>query len=327
MSKKADLTWSADGLIHSFNYYCYESPTTIENLPLPKASGIIETSYTDTDLEDNKRYYFRVGAVRGENEKISDELTFSTGDLLKNWLIDNAIVGDAWFIADAIVDVNNKISSVPPLAGKLSALTPVGSLYKNGLKTNLSPGNYLKMNSGILSDFKFLHILNSYKYIIAAFKIASSKVAYMPILATNNALSGQPGLTLSIDMRSASNPRQNIMATHAMGTSYVNMRVPITENNTVPVDQIAIIEFQGNGSLTPLIRVEGNVISWTDTSRNGTVNTSNNPSGLPTIGSTINGTSFSFDGEFFGLMFCDVEPNEEDRLMIYQEFQKRVTSV
>lgn len=326
MSKKADLSWNVDGLVHSFNYYRYEAPTAIENLPAPLVSDISSNNYTDTTVEDDKQYYWRIGAVRDGNEKISDESAFSTMDYLKHWILSNSTIGDAWFVDDAVVDSNNAILSIPSISGKLSSLNPVGSLVKSGKKTDISPGNYLKLSSGNLQDFKFLHIPDSAKYIIFAVKVLSSNNRYNPIFCTGNAASSQTGLTVSIDMRTTSSPRKNAIFHHATWNSQNYLKSHTTNGSTVPLDAIAMIEYCNSGNLSPDIKANNANVPWFEAVTGTTyIHRDANPSGLPTIGATVNGTTFSFSGEFYGLMFSDVMPTEEDRQRIYSEFQLKIS--
>lgn len=83
MGIEIDYTYSVDGLFHSINYYRSESPLDINNMPPPVATGITELNYTDADAESGKIYYVRFGSVKADIEKISDQITVSTGGIIE----------------------------------------------------------------------------------------------------------------------------------------------------------------------------------------------------------------------------------------------------
>lgn len=82
MSKQATFTYIVDSDFESINYYLSESPIDINSLPLPKATGITDLSYTDINLELNKSYYARFASLRGTEIQISDEIQFNTNAVL-----------------------------------------------------------------------------------------------------------------------------------------------------------------------------------------------------------------------------------------------------
>lgn len=75
MTNRLELNWKLDGLVDEQRYYCSETPIDLENLPVPKAiiAGDART-YTDTAIEVGKKYYVAVGSVKGDIEKVSQEL-------------------------------------------------------------------------------------------------------------------------------------------------------------------------------------------------------------------------------------------------------------
>lgn len=83
MGIEIDYAYSVDGLFHSINYYRSESPLDINNMPSPAATGITELNYTDTEAESGKIYYVRFGSVKADIEKISDQITVSTGGIIE----------------------------------------------------------------------------------------------------------------------------------------------------------------------------------------------------------------------------------------------------
>lgn len=83
MTNRLELNWKLDGFVGEHRYYCSETPIDIENLPEPKAilAGDVRT-YIDSDCVVGKKYYLRVGAVKNNVEKISDEKSMLFG---KEW--------------------------------------------------------------------------------------------------------------------------------------------------------------------------------------------------------------------------------------------------
>ena len=79
MTNRLELNWSLDGFVDEQRYYCSETPIDSENLPVPKVILDGEArSYIDTDVEVGKTYYVRVGSVKNNVEKLSDEIMIST---------------------------------------------------------------------------------------------------------------------------------------------------------------------------------------------------------------------------------------------------------
>lgn len=70
-----NLTWDADGLISEQRYYCSLTPMDPNSLPTPKAilDGSVR-AYSDTAVTSGYKYYVRLSTVKGEVEKVSDEL-------------------------------------------------------------------------------------------------------------------------------------------------------------------------------------------------------------------------------------------------------------
>lgn len=102
MSNRLELNWKVDGFVDEQRYYCSETPIDSENLPTPKAvlDGDIRT-YVDTDIDADKTYYARIGSVRNNIEKLSEEIVVSTEKLLVNMplssnLIDHGSLGLVW---------------------------------------------------------------------------------------------------------------------------------------------------------------------------------------------------------------------------------------
>ena len=76
-------SWSADGPVQCFNYYCSTSELNINSLPEPKAKGITSKSYIDHDVIAEQLYYVIFSSVRGSEEEFSNQITVSTatGDI------------------------------------------------------------------------------------------------------------------------------------------------------------------------------------------------------------------------------------------------------
>lgn len=74
MTNRLELNWQLDGFVDEQRYYCSETPIDPLTLLVPKAvlAGDVRT-YVDTDIEVNKTYYVRIGSVKNEIEKLSDE--------------------------------------------------------------------------------------------------------------------------------------------------------------------------------------------------------------------------------------------------------------
>ena len=80
MTNRLELNWKLDGFADEQRYYCSETPIDPENLPVPKAvlAGDVR-AYVDTDVEIGKTYYVRVGSVKNDVEKLSDEKVVRAG--------------------------------------------------------------------------------------------------------------------------------------------------------------------------------------------------------------------------------------------------------
>lgn len=74
MTNRLELNWKLDGFVDEQRYYCSETPIDPENLPVPKAILASDVrTYVDTAIEVGKKYYVRLGAVKNNIEKLSDE--------------------------------------------------------------------------------------------------------------------------------------------------------------------------------------------------------------------------------------------------------------
>lgn len=88
MTNRLELNWKLDGFVDEQRYYCSERPIDINNLPPPKAVLVGNVlTYIDTDIEVGKTYYVRIGSVKNEIEKLSDEVSLSSNDMYSNYVI------------------------------------------------------------------------------------------------------------------------------------------------------------------------------------------------------------------------------------------------
>lgn len=256
MSKKADLSWSVDGLVHSFNYYRYEAPTAIENLPAPLVRDILGNNYIDTTIEDDKQYYWRIGAVRDGNEKISSESAFSTMDWLKQWILENVAVGDAWIVRDAVTNESNEVVSIPSFSNSEASMDVVSNTKP--IKT----GNYLNASQHRLrladtrkERWKFLQERNRDKYICLALRFTDVESALYSLVSTARQSSSNIGFVLSADFRpEGSNQHTNaygifqctvINASNPIGTSIYG-----SANNSATRGVDAVVEIIQRASTT-----------------------------------------------------------------------------
>jgi len=72
------LAWDQDTTFDSFNIYRSDETIDVNALPEPVAVGVKSKSYLDSSISDNASYFYRVGAVRGAELMISDEVHVSS---------------------------------------------------------------------------------------------------------------------------------------------------------------------------------------------------------------------------------------------------------
>ena len=148
MTKKIEYAFNVDGLHHSINYYRNTIPTAISNLASPTETGITGTSFTDSTPIHGEAYAVRFGSVRGDVEKISDEVYVQVGD--DKWLNTVALLN----FEDGLIDVTSKrtwTSSNPSIVKVSNDGARFGSYCLKLVATSL--GNYLHTPSS--SDFNF----------------------------------------------------------------------------------------------------------------------------------------------------------------------------
>lgn len=129
---KIDYTFKIDGYFHSVNYYRSESPIDINNLPVPTAQGITGLSYRDETVQKDKQYYVRFGSVKGETEKVSEQVRVSTWDQL-------------WYSSPVVVDISSNNATL--YHGKEATITrnTMGGVFAS----NAHIGGVLAPNSCI----------------------------------------------------------------------------------------------------------------------------------------------------------------------------------
>lgn len=79
MTIEIDFSYVIDGFYHSVNYYRSETPMNPESMPAATATGITDSTYTDTTATKGINYYVRFGSVRSGIEKISEEIRVLAG--------------------------------------------------------------------------------------------------------------------------------------------------------------------------------------------------------------------------------------------------------
>lgn len=73
------LEWLQETYTESFNIYRSDGPMNTASMPAPLATGITNSYYFDTSITVGETYFYRVGAVRGEQELISSEIEVLAG--------------------------------------------------------------------------------------------------------------------------------------------------------------------------------------------------------------------------------------------------------
>ena len=74
---KITLNWQHDGVVpDSFSVYRATATMDPNNLPAALVSGLAGSllTYDDTTVIPDATYYYRVSAIKGTTEKVSDEL-------------------------------------------------------------------------------------------------------------------------------------------------------------------------------------------------------------------------------------------------------------
>lgn len=148
------LEWLQATYVESFNIYRSDSPMSIASMPAPLATGITNNYYFDTSITIDETYFYRVGAVRGDQEMISSEVEVLAGAPVINdpyWSdVELLIFADATtFPSTTFVDSSSKARTVDkdgtPTIVAPSVTAPkfdAGSIYLEGV-------TYPKDNVGV----------------------------------------------------------------------------------------------------------------------------------------------------------------------------------
>lgn len=135
MTNRLELNWKLEGFVDEQRYYCSETPIDLDNLPLPKAvlAGDVRT-HIDSDCVMGKKYYLRMGAVKNNLEKMSDEKSILFG---KEWTPQNlSNLAKFWLNSDnAIIDSSSRISQLTDLSGNNFHFTQSNNAQKPILVT------------------------------------------------------------------------------------------------------------------------------------------------------------------------------------------------
>lgn len=139
------LEWLQATYVESFNIYRSDSSMNTASMPEPLATGILNNYYFDTSITIDETYFYRVGAVRGDQEMISSEVEVLAGAPVVNdpfWSdVELLIFADATsFPSTALVDSSSKARTVAkvgtPTIVAPSITTPkfdAGSIYLEGV--------------------------------------------------------------------------------------------------------------------------------------------------------------------------------------------------
>ena len=126
MAVEIDFSYDIDGSFDSVNYYRSETPMNPESMPAATASGITDSTYTDTTATKGINYYVRFGSVRSGIEKISEEIRVLAGIA---WT-PNSISALFFDSENLTYDVSNLISSANDLSSNAVNLTQSNSANK-----------------------------------------------------------------------------------------------------------------------------------------------------------------------------------------------------
>ena len=79
MTNRLKLNWKLDGFVDEQRYYCSETPIDVNALPVPTEVLTGDSrSHSDTDIVYGKTYRVRIGSVKNNTEKISNEVVVDT---------------------------------------------------------------------------------------------------------------------------------------------------------------------------------------------------------------------------------------------------------
>ena len=144
MTNRLEISWKLDGFVDEQRYYCSETPTDVSNLPAPKAIFVGDArTYIDTDITTDKTYFIRLGSVRNNIEKVSEEFSVSTEKGDEFWGSVNLLLqaNAASYPTAAIVDSSSNQRAVT-VSGAVQIINTSypkyneGVIYSNGSASN-----------------------------------------------------------------------------------------------------------------------------------------------------------------------------------------------
>jgi hypothetical protein len=81
-----NISYIPIGYPDTYNIYRSDSSMNINSMPTPLATGVLSTTYNDITVTPGNHYYYRVSAVKGSINKISNEYRFIAADLSNYYL-------------------------------------------------------------------------------------------------------------------------------------------------------------------------------------------------------------------------------------------------
>lgn len=159
MTNRLELNWKLDGFVDEQRYYCSETPINPESMPTPKAILASDVrTYVDTDIVAGKTYFVRIGSVKNEIEKISDELSIvASSTAIALLSLDNDFsdkYGTLWTndggtfstsikkFGDASLLLNGSTASVSSAANTLFALGSEDFTFEAFIRPTKSASSY-----------------------------------------------------------------------------------------------------------------------------------------------------------------------------------------
>lgn len=150
------LEWSQATFVDSFKIYRSSATMNPASMPAPLATGVTNNYYFDTSIVVDQTYFYRVGAVRGEQELISSEVEVLAGAPIVNdpyWVdVELLVFADAVsFPSTTFVDKSSRNRTVAK-AGTPTIVAPgvtapkfdAGSIYLEGAT---SPEDWIGIGS------------------------------------------------------------------------------------------------------------------------------------------------------------------------------------
>lgn len=122
-NKKFKIKWSHDEYDCKYNVYLSESTILANNLPTPYVTNISEKEIEITTFNKTSKYYVRIAAVRGSNNKISNEKNIDINLLNTLWTpaeldIDKEVWIDLADTSTVQIDNGVRVQSIMNKSGK-----------------------------------------------------------------------------------------------------------------------------------------------------------------------------------------------------------------